>query len=514
MLNFVLIAIVCVALAMSLFVGVYALFRGQSYKKNYFLLMQAMIVIYLFGYLLEVTSTNAEEAYTAVKVLYIGASLVATFAFFFVADYCNIRLHPLFVKFPMVLVVLAVTITMWTTKYHHLVYRSYFYDTAFARHLEFIPGPLYSLLHFYPFICMILAMAVLIHQMIEWKNKYRRQLLLLLICVAIPFMAEGIYYVLLVTGVTSRHIYLTPHSMAIMSSCLYIGVIRFNIFEVISMATVTAMEHIREGVVLVDESNNYMASNSATAKMIPGITKLVKGESIFATTGWPIELEDAESNTAEFSIITDGITRYFTASISPVFNKNQTIIAKIILFREITDSVNLMKELENAAYIDALTGIYNRKHFFELANADIERALRLNQSIYTAMLDLDFFKKVNDTYGHAAGDMVLKSTAGIIRQTIRSYDLVCRYGGEEFVLLITALEPAEAFRLVERIRENMEHSSLRYENEEIKITCSIGLAEFYEIDTLETSIKKADEALYTAKNSGRNQVKVYEPGAS
>jgi diguanylate cyclase (GGDEF)-like protein len=168
-----------------------------------------------------------------------------------------------------------------------------------------------------------------------------------------------------------------------------------------------------------------------------------------------------------------------------------------------------MKELENAAYIDALTGLYNRKHFTELANVDIERSLRLNQPIYTAMLDLDFFKKINDTHGHAAGDQILKATAGIIRHTIRSYDLVGRYGGEEFVLLITNLDIKEACHMVERIRENMENNVTSYEDISMKVTCSIGLAKFTENDTLETSLKKADEALYAAKNSGRNLVKMY-----
>jgi len=356
---------------------------------------------------------------------------------------------------------------------------------------------------------MILAMGILFRQMKIWKNKYRQQLLILLVCVAIPFVVEAISYTLVIVRVDLRHIYLTPHSMAIMSFFLYVGVVRFDIFEIISVATVTAMEHIKEGFVLVDNNNNYLASNPAAAMILPGITKLQKGESIYSTDGWPDELKDNESNTIEFSI-PDGITRYYTASISHVFAKNNAVVkAKIILFWEITDTINLMKELENAAYIDSLTGIYNRKHFFELANVDIERALRLNQSIYTAMLDLDFFKQVNDTYGHDAGDMVLKATAGIIRQTIRSYDLLCRYGGEEFVLLLTALDAAEARRLVERIRENMEHNTLRYEDKKIIVTCSIGLAKFQKTDTLETSIKKADEALYAAKNAGRNKVKIY-----
>jgi diguanylate cyclase (GGDEF)-like protein len=161
------------------------------------------------------------------------------------------------------------------------------------------------------------------------------------------------------------------------------------------------------------------------------------------------------------------------------------------------------------AYMDSLTGLYNRKHFYKLANVDIERALRTNRSIYAAMLDLDFFKNINDTHGHAAGDAVLRTTAGVIRQTIRSYDLLGRYGGEEFVLLITDLDGPVTRRLMERIRENMERCVTNYEGAELKVTCSIGLAKFSEGDSLEAAIKKADDALYAAKNSGRNRVMLY-----
>jgi len=508
MLNIFLIIFVCIALAISLFVGIFALFRCQSYKKNYFLLMQVMIIVYLLGYLFELTSTNAEEAYAAVKILYIGASFVATFTFFFITDYCNIKLHLVFVKFLMVMLALTVTIMMWTTKFHHLVYVDYYYDTTFAHFLDFTPGPLYSLLHSYPTICLVMSIAVLIHQMRKWKNKYRRHLFILLACVAIPLVAEIAYFLLVITNVNYRHVYFTPYSMALMSFCLYLWVLRFNVFEIISLATVTAMDHIKEGFILVDENNNYLSSNSAAAEMIPGITRLIKGESIFSTEGWPEELSDDESSMLDFSFSV-GTNRHYTASISPILAKNMSVLAKVYLFIEITDSVILMRELENAAYIDELTGIFNRKHFFEHASVDIERALRLNQSIYIAMLDLDFFKQINDKYGHAAGDMVLKGTAEIIRHTIRSYDLLCRYGGEEFVLLITALNVNEARRLMERIRENMEHNHFNYEGEEVTVTCSIGLAEFLKTDTLETSIKKADDALYAAKNGGRNQVCYY-----
>jgi len=259
----------------------------------------------------------------------------------------------------------------------------------------------------------------------------------------------------------------------------------------------------------VDVDNNYLTSNLVMAKMLPGITEISKGESIFFVKNWPEELNSIEHGSVEFSVTNEN-TRYYRASISPVFINEKTFIGRIFLFTDITDNVNFLTEMEKASYTDALTGIYNRKHFIELAEADIQRAIRINQSIYMAMVDIDSFRKINDTYGHTAGDTVLKSAADIIRQSIRSYDLVGRYGGEKFVILFAISDETEVNMLAERIRENMEHIFTSYEGEEIKVTCSIGMSKLLKTDTLQTVIQKADEALCIAKNSGRNQVKFYD----
>jgi len=509
MTDIILFVIVCVTLAMSLFAGSITLFRSPSYKKNYFLLMQSMVILCLLGYLLELTSTNVEEAFGATKVLYVGTAFVGTFAFFFAADFCNVKLHAVFVRALMIAISSAITILVWTSNYHDLIYLNPRFETEFVHSFIFTPGPLYPIARSYTTISMGMAVALLGFQMKKWKGGYRKQLFTILVCLVIPLVIDVIFYVSVITGVNKYQIYFTSPALAIMNFFLYREVMQPNVFEIISVATETAMEYIKEGFILVDIDNNYLLSNPAATEILPGVLLIMKGDSIFSALGWPTELKDLGKETVEFN--TSGKnTRYFRASIGPVYAKNRVQVARIILLTEITDSVRLMKELENAAYIDGLTGLYNRKHFAELVNAEVERAQRLNQTIYTAMLDLDFFKNVNDTYGHIAGDVVLKITAGVIRQTIRAYDLLCRYGGEEFALLILDLDVMDALNLLERIRENIESAEISYEGIDIKITCSIGLASFLRTDTLESSIKKSDEALYAAKNSGRNQVKMFE----
>jgi diguanylate cyclase (GGDEF)-like protein len=331
---------------------------------------------------------------------------------------------------------------------------------------------------------------------------------MVLLCLAIPAVAEGIYYITIITGLNTVHIYFTPHSMAIMSICLYLAVMRYNIFDIIPMATLNAMDHINEGFILVDANNNYLSCNSAAKMIIPGFASLRRGEPIGAVPGWPAELGRLDNFPTEFSITHDE-ARYYKSTVNIVKNSAGEVQAKSILLLDITDTVTLMKELENAAYTDALTGLYNRRHFLELGAMTIERSLRISKQIYAVMLDLDIFKAVNDMYGHAAGDVVLKTVAGIIRKTVRVYDLVGRYGGEEFTLLLTDSDLYGARLLLERIRKNIAKSVINYESTSIKTTCSIGFAQITENMTLEQGIRNADDAMYAAKNAGRNQVKFY-----
>jgi diguanylate cyclase (GGDEF)-like protein len=164
------------------------------------------------------------------------------------------------------------------------------------------------------------------------------------------------------------------------------------------------------------------------------------------------------------------------------------------------------EELERFAYTDALTGLYNRRHFMELAQNSLEKVRRYNSPCYAMIMDLDFFKKVNDTYGHLAGDEVLKDASAVMKNTLRSYDLLARYGGEEFVVLVTDTGKDDVLHLAERIRESIAATPCIYNCIKIICTVSIGVAAFFSGCTVTSLIDKADKALYRAKESGRNRV--------
>ena len=156
---------------------------------------------------------------------------------------------------------------------------------------------------------------------------------------------------------------------------------------------------------------------------------------------------------------------------------------------------------------DELTGLSNRRCFDNTLEKEFLRALRYNNKLTLVMFDIDHFKTVNDTYGHPCGDYILKEVANAALQTFRKTDTVFRFGGEEFVVILTETDIKQSEIPLERFRKTLETLDLTYQNQQINITVSIGACQLDQsIGNKEEFLQKADNALYDAKNSGRNKV--------
>lgn len=156
---------------------------------------------------------------------------------------------------------------------------------------------------------------------------------------------------------------------------------------------------------------------------------------------------------------------------------------------------------------DELTGLSNRRCFDNTLEKEFLRALRYNNKLTLVMFDIDHFKTVNDTYGHPCGDYILKEVANAALQTFRKTDTVFRFGGEEFVVILTETDIKQSEIPLERFRKSIETLDLTYQNQQINITVSIGACQLDQsIGNKEEFLQKADNALYDAKNSGRNKV--------
>jgi len=178
------------------------------------------------------------------------------------------------------------------------------------------------------------------------------------------------------------------------------------------------------------------------------------------------------------------------------------------LYEALQEKNRQLRELANR---DGLTGLYNHRYFHEQLSKDFLRARRYHESLSCILLDIDYFKKFNDTYGHQTGDIVLSTLGQVIRDSIRDSDFAARYGGEEFALVLYHADRPTAVNVAERLRQMVEHCEVRDKDHVLHVTISLGVATFphEQISNPRQIVECADKALYKAKENGRNQVEYF-----
>ena len=190
---------------------------------------------------------------------------------------------------------------------------------------------------------------------------------------------------------------------------------------------------------------------------------------------------------------------------------DESVLMNAVLSEAYRVMNRIAKELYEAATYDPLTNLLNRREILELLEAEMSRSSRYARPLTVLLLDLDYFKRINDTFGHQAGDVALVTAAKEMSKLVRENDSVGRYGGEEFLLVLPECPLQQARECAERIRKRIESLEISYGGDQIRISCSIGIA-LHESSmlTLKQYISQVDLALYKAKESGRNCVCVYE----
>jgi len=227
----------------------------------------------------------------------------------------------------------------------------------------------------------------------------------------------------------------------------------------------------------------------------------------------------------------DKPSRYLDLRVTPLYDDDQRLSGRLIIFRDVTDRKEVEKDLRHAmdrlqtqlieigllqsqlreqAIRDALTNLFNRRYLEETLERELARAVREVYPLCIVMMDIDHFKDVNDTYGHEAGDLVLKTLAETVTKQSRQGDFVCRFGGEEFVLVMPNINIDVAKERVNSLHKSISSLYIPFGRFNLNITMSMGISWYPKHgETKENLLRTADRALYTAKNSGRNRVAVY-----
>ncbi|MDF2606576.1 MAG: diguanylate cyclase [Bacillales bacterium] len=242
--------------------------------------------------------------------------------------------------------------------------------------------------------------------------------------------------------------------------------------------------------------------------MMPGldgfeVCHLLK--STYETKNIPIIMVTAKSESADIKKALDlGAHDY----IKKPFDESE-VLARIQSALRLKEYQDILRDM---AMKDSLTGLYNHALLIDLFEKEHSKSIRDGEGLTFVMIDIDHFKKVNDTYGHSAGDVVLKEVSRILSDSIRSCDIVGRYGGEEFSIVLLSSDVSEVIEICERIRKNIESHSFNIGDNSISITISLGayISDINSLITPREMIKLADDSLYTAKNNGRNRLEIYK----
>lgn len=307
---------------------------------------------------------------------------------------------------------------------------------------------------------------------------------------------------------------------ALVISVIYLATVRvkkLNTDRFLGLLS-TAIEQSPAAVVITDVDGKIQYANPKFETMTGYSRNEVQGENprIFKSGTTPYEVYshlwqtvlDGEVWTGDFENKRKNETPYYvSAKIAPMFEKNGEIGSLVAIQEDITENKFLQEQLERLATTDGLTDVFNRSHFMNLFELEAQRITRYGKSLSIISFDIDYFKSVNDTYGHHAGDQVLRAFAETISAGLRGSDIFARLGGEEFCALLLETDGPDGQQLADRLRRAVEELSVEVDGKTIQITVSIGATEWTNGDMeTEEVLKRADKALYAAKEQGRNRV--------
>ncbi|WP_448377310.1 diguanylate cyclase [Fervidobacterium sp.] len=492
----------------------YLLGKIKNSRTVLFFLNTLSYFIYMIGYVMEYNSNTLGDLVFWNHVQYLGVPFIPAFWLLVVLEYTNRLSRILKRRFLIVLIFSEPVTTMimnFTNKYHYLYYKSIEVTEILGHNvLSLNKGHWYFVHTGYLITILFIALYFLFVQLKQDKS---RRPLLSLFFLATTMPIFGIFMNIL--DVFKDAFDYSALAASISLFAIIFAFIKFDFLEIITTARHQLFEISYDALILLDVNYNILDVNSKAIEMFDVERREILNRNIdevfFNDDGLLKILKEIdkgiwikvkkESNERE---------HFYEITTVDVLNRFTKKVGYLKTIRDITEEVQLKMELQRAAMTDSLTNLHNRFSFMELANKEFERAKRYNEIFCVQMIDIDDFKKINDTHGHAAGDLVLKSVGTILKTNFRINDIIGRIGGEEFaiVLVNTKLENAE--KRAENLRKMCEKTVLMYEDTIIQFTVSIGISEYREeFKSFEEILKAADLAMYCSKRSGKNKVTIY-----
>jgi diguanylate cyclase (GGDEF)-like protein len=465
--------------------------------------LSILAAIYCFGSSEEISQTTLGSAMFWIHFQYLGISWIPALWVMLARKH-----HGLKSRLWILLAIPSVTfVAQMTNSLHGLFYRS----------VSFLPRPPFWIVAVYrgPFSWLFLIYLYSACLYGAWlyiskfnisRHLYRTQSILFA-CSSLPPLAG---YFIYLCGWSPWNLDLAPFLLAMSVLMAYLAVIDFEFFDLVPKARTLVFNNMNDAVVVTDMQYRLVELNSAAHKLLPRLGTLHRGDNACSVLCELYGLEQIFNNPdhkQEIQIRVEGEINQFEVQALPLSVKEQQF-GWAVLFSDITDRTRLLLELRRDAQTDELTGVANRRCFVGAIETEFKRAIRHGGFFSVIILDMDHFKAINDSYGHGAGDSVLTSVAMHIVSCLRQIDLMSRYGGDEFAILLPETQSDGAFEAAEKIRKVVSDTTVKSGGNMIQVTASLGLATYVpgrSTDWVQL-LNEADQALYRAKAEGRNRV--------
>lgn len=513
----------------------FILFIYASFKKSdfpgirYYALSAVASAIYAWGFCFELASSSLAEIKFWIAIEYVGMPFVPPLSLIVAMYYVGMERRIRGARKLWMFVIPAISLLLVATNdYHHLFYHSiYLREGTPTPMADLDIGEWYIIHGSYTFGCLFAAILLLARHWYKTKGPYPFQLATLIAGMLVPVIAAFIYLM----GVTPNGMDPVPVLSCVTTALSAWAIFTNRMLTVTPVARDTIFESMRDGVLVLDSAGRLVDYNQAAAAMIPSLGFSAIGRSISDIwreergDDFPLRLDldedqDAGRNEVETRELPeqeerqvewpgeDGIA-YYRIRASAVRDPNGKRPGRIVMLIDVTEQLRLQQHLQRLAFYDGLTQIYNRTRFLHLSKELLEQAFNAGEPLSILLFDIDYFKRINDTYGHETGDEALRHVVAVCSPALGPGALMGRYGGEEFVLCLPSCGLKEAAAFAERLRHEIADSPLPTPDGDIRITASFGVAEASaSAGTVQALLREADKALYLSKESGRNTVRL------
>lgn len=483
-----------------------------------FALLMIAASFYALGSLFEIRGRSVEELHFWLSVEYIGIAFVGPLWLHLALSVSGYHSRRLSLMLSALYGLSAVILAMvWTNDEHHLYYSSLSLAYRGPFSISVVGrGPFYWINLAMLNSCVLAANAILLVRMAKAAQAYRKQAFFIFLASLFPWAGMLIY----TTGLSPYGLDIAPFCIPLSGILFSWSLFRYRFVDLGVIACEKIIESMSEGVLVLDGKGRSVAVNLVMMKAlgVEGARARVKdciGESALEMLAPCPDLaalvERGLPASADIGVEGPGGTRHYSARYSSITGRRSRPLGFILSISDITERVKLTERLAELATVDELTGVMNRRTILKNAQDECARAARQKLALSVLMLDLDEFKKINDLFGHQAGDAILRASARACASAIRGTDRIGRYGGEEFLAVLPGIGPSEAMLAAERLRAAVASVRVESGGESLGVTVSIGCSgrESYGGETIDDLVREADEALYRAKAGGRNRIELH-----